>query len=190
MVHLYAAMRTLRYFVDTADLVLRYERGRGVRLMGATDSSWRKELEAKSRGAYLFKAFGAAVSWQSKKIAGVSLSSCEAEYKALTEGAKEAIWLQRLMEEVGIWEGGPVTIKVDNQAAISLAKNPVLHQRTKHISLYWHFIREAIEDGHVRVEFVRTREQEADALTKPLVGAHFKETRARFGLFPKRPTLA
>jgi hypothetical protein len=85
------------------------------------------------------------------------------------------------MEEMGIWHGGPVTIKVDNESAISLAKNPVLHQSMKHIEIR-HFIREVVEEGHVIFEFVRTKEQEADALTKAHVGAQFKESRARGGV--------
>jgi hypothetical protein len=172
----------LRYFVDTSDWVLRYERGAGIRLRGASDSSYKNELDGKSRGAYLFKAYGAAVSWQSKKMQGVSTSSTEAEYKCMTEAAKEAIWLQRLLEEIGLWRRGPVTISADNQSAIKLAHNPVLHQRTKHIDVHWHFIREAVEEEYVKLEFVRTKDQEADALTKAVVGAQFREGRGRFGL--------
>ena len=168
--------------MDTSSLVLRYERGSGIRLKGASDSSHANELDGRSRGAYLFKAFGAAVSWQSKKMQGVSTSSTEAEYKCMIEAAKEAIWLQRLLEEMGLRSRGPVTITADNQSAIKLAHNPVLHQKTKHIELYWHFIRETVEEGYVKLEFVRSKDQEADALTKAVVGAQFRLARARFGL--------
>ena len=181
-VHMEALLRALRYFVDTSSFVLRYERGSGIRLKGASDSSHANELDGRSRGAYLFKAFGAAVSWQSKKMQGVSTSSTEAEYKCMTEAAKEAIWLQRLLEEMGLRSRGPVTITADNQSAIKLAHNPVLHQKTKHIELYWHFIRETVEKGYVKLEFVRSKDQEADALTKAVVGAQFRLARARFGL--------
>ena len=90
------------------------------------------------------------------KLEGVAPSTTEAEYKALTEGAKEAIWLKKLYRELGVGNGRPIQLHVDNQSAISLAHNPVMHQRTKHIKIYYHFIRDAIQEGDVNVSFVRT----------------------------------
>ena len=87
---------------------------------------------------------------------------------------------------MGLRSKGPVTITADNESAIKLAHNPILHQKTKHIEVYWHFIREAVEEGYVKLEFVRTRDEEADALTKAVVGAQLRLARARFGLCMRR----
>jgi hypothetical protein len=165
-IHMLAATHVLRYLVDTNDQVLRYERGAGPKLVGYTDSTWAGEGEGKSRGAFVFCLGGGAVAWRSKKQECVALSSTEAEYMALTDGAQEATWLGRLLKELGE-EVEPVLIRVDNQSAIALAHNPVLHGRTKHINVQWHFVREAVEQGKV-IQHVQSRWQDADFLTKPL----------------------
>jgi hypothetical protein len=130
----------------------------------------------------VFRLGGGAVCWQSKKLKGVATSSTVAEYKAMTEGAKEAIWLRRLMRELGVGDDGPVLFRVDNESAIKLARNPVMHQKTKHVEIYWHFIREAVESGEVALEFVRTHLQDADFLTKALAGPQHRDACARIGL--------
>jgi hypothetical protein len=109
----------------------------------------------------------------------VALSSCEAEYIAGTGAACQAVWLRRLLEElVGLTVAAPM-IKVDNQSAIALNRNPVLHDRSKHIKTKYHFIRECVEHGEIRLEFVSTQDQLADILTKPLARVRFQELRER-----------
>jgi len=200
VIHMNAAARALRYLVDTAHFVLRFHRESGSELVGYTDSDWASEADAQSRAAYVFKVGGGAVSWASKKLEGVADSTTVAEYKALTQGAKEAIWLRQLCGELrqgtdpiplrGSTSAAkeaskPMTLHCDNQSALKLAHNPILHQRTKHVKVAWHFIREAIKDGDVKVEFVRTALQDADILTKALDGAKHKNNRFRLGLVPK-----
>jgi hypothetical protein len=107
----------------------------------------------------------------------VALSSTEAEYMALTLVAKEAIWLHRLLAELGFVESDdttstPMTIFEDNQSAIALAKNPIHHARSKHIDIQHHFIREKVESGEVKLEYTSSEEMIADAMTKALL--HFK----------------
>ena len=85
---------------------------------------------------------GAPVSWSSKKQPSTALSSMEAEYMALTHSSREAIWLRRLLDEVGLPQDRPTTIHVDNQGAIAFAQNPVHHGRSKHIDLRHHFVRD------------------------------------------------
>jgi histone deacetylase 1/2 len=173
--HLNAAVRVLRYALDTSHMVLRYEARRGyerggdVEIVGYTDATWGGEEDARSRGSYAFLVGGAAVSWRSKKQETVAKSSCEAEYMALSEGVSEAVWLRRLVEELG---GGnqPVKLLVDSQSAISIAHNPTYHNRTKHMNIHFHFVREKVKSRDVVVEFVPSKEQAADFFTKALCG--------------------
>ena len=186
-IHLGAAVRALRYFVDTADLALHYSRDGETEIVGYTDSDWGNEPDGKSRAAYVFKLAGGAVSWSSRKLDGIADSTTVAEYKALSFGAKEAIWLRQLMGELR-QSTQAITLCCDNQSAIKLSHNTVMHQRTKHVKLAWHLVRHAVKDGDVVVKFVRTCAQDADMLTKALDGPKHKDNRQRIGLLPKTGT--
>jgi len=104
---------------------------------------------------------GGAVSWLSKCQAAVSLSTAEAVYIALSSATQEAIWMRRLL-----WE--TVIIYEDNQSYIKMSHNPVLHSRTKHIDIHYHYIREAVAEGNVTLEYCPTKDVVADILIKPL----------------------
>ncbi|CAI7844170.1 unnamed protein product [Closterium sp. NIES-54] len=177
-----AALRALRYLVDTADRVIRYERQGGEQVVGYTDSDWGGETDGKSRSAYIFKLGGGAISWYSKKQDSVAASVSEAEYKALSEGAKEAIWLRSLLAEMHVGDGGAIPLLCDNEAAVSLAHNPVLHQRTKHMKVAWHFVRDAVRQQEVEVHSVRSHLQDADMLTKALPSLQLHENLERIGM--------
>jgi len=105
------------------------------------------------------------------------MSSCEAEFMAATEGAKQVIWLQELLSEVTGESCEKVKLLIDNKFAIALAKNPVFHGRSKHIHKRYHFIRECVENEKVEVLHVPGEEQKADILTKALGRIKFKEMR-------------
>ena len=109
-----------------------------------------------------------ALSWLSKKQATVALSTAEAEYVALSAATQEAIWLRRLLTDVGESLEDPIVINEDNQGAIAMAKNPVGHARTKHIDIRYHFVREGVQNGAIILKYVATGEMIADILTKPL----------------------
>jgi hypothetical protein len=127
--------------------------------------------------------FGSSVvTWASQKQRIVAMSSCEAEYIAAATAASQAVWLSRLLSEMIGGEAQKVKLRIDNQSAIELSKNPVHHERTKHIDLRYHFIRECVEEGKVDVEHVRTSNQLADILTKPLGRAQFTELRDKLGI--------
>lgn len=96
-------------------------------------------------------------------------ASTEAEYMALTEAAKEAVWLRNFLSELDIpLHTDKIKIRVDNQSAIKLSVNPEFHARTKHIELRHHYVRELVEDGQVELEYINTKENIADMLTKGL----------------------
>jgi hypothetical protein len=106
-------------------------------------------------------------------------SSCEAEYMASVAAASQGVWLQRVLEEVmGIDVPVPI-IKMDNIVVIALAKNLVVHDRTKHIDVKFHFTREYVEHGDITLGHVTTGDEHTDILTKSLGRVHFHEMRER-----------
>ena len=117
------------------------------------------------------------VSWSSKKQSVTSRSSCESKYRALAKTTCEAIWLRRLLIELGFHDREPTTIWCDNQSSIKIAKNPMFHDRTKHFEIYLHFTRQKIEDKSIKVEYLQTSEQLSDILTKPLGRQKFEKCR-------------
>jgi len=148
-----------------------------------------------------------AVSWSSKRQQTVALSSTEAEYMALTQAAKEAIWVSRFIAELhNVPENlntedlstedpedpedytpphttAPVTkIFVDNQGAIALAHNPEFHARTKHIAIQEHYVREKVTTGEIELAYLYTGDMIADCLTKNLSRDKVNRFRAEMGL--------
>jgi hypothetical protein len=112
----------------------------------------------------------------------VALSSCEAEYIAATTGACQGVWLGRLLGDLLDKKNDTATMFVDNKSAIQLCKNPVFHDRSKHIETRFHFIRECVEDGKIDVEYIGTEDQLADILTKALGRIQFQSLRERIGV--------
>ena len=117
----------------------------------------------------------APISWRSLKQKVVALSTCEAEYVAAATAACQAVWLCRLLGELTGVEAHPLALMVDNQPAIALAKNPVLHDQSKHIDVKFHFLTDCVDGGQIVIEFVETGRQLADVLTKPLSRLRFTE---------------
>ena len=124
------------------------------------------------------------ISWSSKKQQTVSRSSTEAEYRALSSTAAEIDWIKQLLKFLHISTSGTPTLYCDNLSAIALTCNPVQHQRTKHIEIDIHFVRERVAKGHLLVQFVSSLEQFADILTKgfstPLFKTHCTNLRLNF----------
>ena len=115
--------------------------------------------------------------WSYRKQKVVSLSSTEAEYRALAQGATEIAWFRRLFSEIGLTLSEVPVIWCDNQSAGSLASNPVFHARTKHIELDVHYVREQVAAQHLKVLYVPTDHQKADVFTKSLSTAKFEHFR-------------
>jgi antitoxin component of MazEF toxin-antitoxin module len=168
--HWEAVKRILRYVQGTKNnkLVLGGVVGEAI-MVGYTDADWGgNDNNRRSISGYCFLLGEGVVSWSSKKQTSVALSSTEAEYMALTQATKEAMCLKHFLGELNLHKGEALTIKVDNQSCIALAKNPEFHARTKHIDIQCHFIREKVEEGEVTLEYCPTRLMVADILTKPL----------------------
>ena len=166
--HMEAAMRVLRYLKGTKHWTLNLG-GRVADVAGYTDSDWGADRDdRKSIGAYVFRIGDAAISWKTKKQSSVALSSVEAEYMAMCQAAKEAVWLTGLLTDLGIELRSPLIIFGDSQGALALAQNPVFHPRSKHIAIQYHYTRELIQTNQIIVQYVPTKAMIADALTKAL----------------------
>ena len=127
--------------------------------------------------------FGAApIAWQSLKQKIMVLSTCEVEYVVAATAACQAVWLHRLLGELTDEEAHLPALMVDNQPTITLAKNPVLHDQSKHIDIKFHFLRDCIDGGQIVIEFVKTGRQLADILTKSLGRLRFMELRKMIGM--------
>jgi hypothetical protein len=98
----------------------------------------------------------------------VALSSCEAEYIAAIAVATQAVWLARLLGELMGRKAECVELMMDSKSALALSKNPVFHERSKHIELRYHFIHDCIEKGFINADYINTKDQLADVLTKAL----------------------
>eukprot|EP00253_Pinus_taeda_P028781 PITA_28781 len=122
----------------------------------------------KSTSRCCFGLGSAIVSWFSRKQQSVALSSAEAEYMAASLASCEAIWLRKMFFGLFGQSLRPSVIYCDNQSCIKLTENPVVHDRSKHIGIRYHFIRDYVQKGAVKLEYISTDEQVADILTKDL----------------------
>jgi hypothetical protein len=112
----------------------------------------------------------------------VALSSCEAEYIAATSSSTQAIWLARVLGDLLGRDAEALELQVDSKSALALAKNPVFHERSKHIRVKYHFIRGCLEDGSVKANYISTQDQLADFHAKSLGRVKFQELRSRIGM--------
>jgi hypothetical protein len=167
---------------STKNLWLTFGGGKDAVVEGFCDADWASQKHRHSISGFSFHYGVGAVSWSSKKQSLVSLSSTEAEYVAQTHAAKEGIWLRNFVSEIRGEEKKPVTISCDNQGAIALAKDNKFHARTKHIDLRYHFIREAVEDGKIKVKYVPTEDNVSDIFTKALPRPKFQRMVELLGL--------
>jgi transposase InsO family protein len=183
--HLAAVKHILRYVKGTQGLGCFFGKKTEapMQLCGYSDSDHAGDVDdRKSTSGVIFYLNSSPVSWTSQKQKVVAMSSCEAEYVAAASAACQGVWLRGLLASLTGVEEEQVTLKVDNQSAIALIKNPVHHERTKHIDIKYHYVRDCNENGSIVVEHVRTEDQLADILTKPLGRVKFLELRDRIGV--------
>ena len=178
--------RVLRYLKGSIDIKLNYMRGNyNDLLIGYVDSDWggNDEKDRKSTTGFLFKLFEqCTICWSTKRQLSVAASSTEAEYMALFEAVREAMWLKALATSINVNIEKPIIIYEDNNGCISIANNPTCHKRSKHIDIKYHFSREQVEKNIIKLNYISTGNQLADILTKPLSAVKFLEFRAGMGL--------
>ncbi|GBE88168.1 Retrovirus-related Pol polyprotein from transposon TNT 1-94 [Sparassis crispa] len=183
--HWIALMRVYRYLHGTADKKLVYcgTTKEKEPLLGYVDADWAANVnDHRSVTGFVFLISEGAVSWSSKRQHSTAQSSTEAEYMAGAHGTKEAVWLRAFLSEIGQVQKGPTPLLIDNQSAIALSKNAAFHERTKHIAVRYHFIREKYDSGEIEPEYVPTGNQVADVLTKGLPREKHEKFSAGMGL--------
>eukprot|EP00253_Pinus_taeda_P009468 PITA_09468 len=181
--HWITTKRVLRYVRGTSDYGLLYTRSSDPILSGYTDSDWVGSVDdRKSTVGYVFSLGSGAVTWTSKKQQVVALSSTEAEYRGAVKASYEAVWLRRMLADMHASQTGPTSLFCDNQGVLKLAKNPVFHERTKHVETHCHYIRQRVKDGSVQLRYAPTTEQPANIFTKPLGPAKFEQFKGSIGV--------
>ncbi|KAL6287822.1 hypothetical protein ACE6H2_012212 [Prunus campanulata] len=181
--HYGAAKRVLRYIQGTIDFGIEYVTGKSALLIGYCDSDWSgSEEDMKSTSGYAFSFGSGAFSWASVKQHSVALSTAEAEYVSAAEATSQAIWLRFVLEDFGEEQAAATTVFCDNTSAIAMARNPVFHQRSKHIKRKFHFIRDAIQEGVIELLYCKGEEQVADIFTKALPKDRFSYLRSMLGV--------
>jgi len=183
--HWAAVKQILRYIAGTLSYGVRYTRS-GISepsLLGFSDSDLAGDIDdRKSTSGSVFFIGMNLVTWVSQKQRVVALSSCEAEYIASANAACQGIWLSRLLSELLGIQAPKVRLLVDNKSAIALSKNPVHHERSKHIDTRYHFVRECVDNGSIDIDHVSTQNQLADILMKALGKVRFIELRQQLGV--------
>jgi transposase InsO family protein len=180
--HWSAVKRIMRYLQSTMEYKMCLG-GKDFALRGYCDADWAGDAnERRSTTGYVFFVGMGAISWNCRRQPTIALSTTEAEYMATSHSTKEAIWLRKLLADVGFVQEGATTIMCDNQGCIALAKNPTHHSRTKHIDVQHHFIREKLDSGEIILKYCPTEDMVADVLTKALAKERHQRLAFEMGL--------
>lgn len=181
--HYQAAIYVLRYLKGQPTLGILLNDNSSFSLLAYCDADWAScPHTRKSVTGYVIFLGQTLISWKSKKQQTVSLSSAKAEYRSMRRVVSELAWLSRLLHELTVEDITPIPLKCDNQAAIYIAKNPAFHERTKHIELDCHYVRQKLLECLISLGHVSTKHQLADVLTKPLIGICHRSILGKLGV--------
>lgn len=181
--HLLALKRVIRYLQGTKAMGLQLLKGQSMKLTAYTDADWAgcPSTRRSTSGFCLFLGDNL-ISWSAKRQPTVSRSSAEAEYKGVANAVAESCSLRNLLLEMGCPVKHATVVFCDNVSAVYLSCNPVQHQRTKHIEIDIHFVREKVHMGQVRVLHIPSSLQYADIFTKGLPSSLFTNFRSSLGV--------
>ena len=188
--HWIALKRLLRYLHGTNDNGLLIRRNSPLHLHAFTDADWAGDkLTYRSTTGYVVYLGSNPIAWNSKRQPTLARSSTEAEFRAVASTTTEMQWLISLLHELGFKSTTLPTIFCDNLSATNYSANPIFHSRMKHLALDFHFVREKVQDGSIRVTHINGDDQLADALTKPLSSQRFHTLTSKIGLISRSSIL-
>ncbi|KAM0028505.1 putative RNA-directed DNA polymerase [Helianthus debilis subsp. tardiflorus] len=165
--HMDAVWRIIRYLKGTAGHGVLFQCNKNLIIQAYTDPDWAGDKgDRRSTSGYFTLVGGNLVTWRSKKQKVVALSSAEAEFPGIARGLAAVLWIRKLLNEIGFPQTEASMIMCDNKAAIQISENPVQHDRTKHVEVDMHFIKEKLENGVIELPFVHSEDQLADILMK------------------------
>ena len=178
--HLKVALRIEKYLKNSLEMGLLFTKAKTMEVEIYTDADWAdSSLDRKSISGYCSFLGGNLVTWRSKKQSVVARSSVEAKFRAMDLGICEGMWIKSILEDLKIGISKPMKLYCDNKAAISMAHNPVQHDRTKHVEIDKNFIKEKLESGIICIPYVPSYRQIVVMFTRGLVVQHFLKILSR-----------
>ncbi|XP_047149161.1 secreted RxLR effector protein 161-like [Vigna umbellata] len=167
--HWSAIKRILRYLKGTTELGIFYKKEEDTTLMAYTNNDFAGDIDGrKSISGFIFSLGTGAVSWSSKKQPIVTLSTAESEYITAASCACQCIWIKRILDTIGFNRSKQILVLCDSSSTIKLSENPVFHGRSKHIDVRFHFLRDLVKEGRIKLDYCNTQNQIAYMMTKPL----------------------
>lgn len=181
--HWNVVKKIMKYLKETKDYGICYTSSQQNKIEAYSDADFAKDSATrKSLTGYVFIKNGAAITWATQRQQSVALSTTEAEFMAACSATKEALWLKRMLLDIGEFNQDSICLNMDNQSAICLIKNVDYHKRCKHIDVKYNFIKEKYNEKHIDLNYVCTKEQYADIFTKALPRDKFQYLRSKLGI--------
>lgn len=161
-----AVIRILRYIKNAPERGLLYKDNGDAKITCYSDADWASNM--RSTSGYCVLIGGNMISWRSKKQNTFALSSAETEYRVMAAISKELVWLKNLLSELRLRDFQATKLICDNQVALYITSNLVFHERTKHIEIDCHYVRNKVLLGEITIKFVKSEDQRVDMFTKSL----------------------
>ena len=182
--HINAVNNVFNYLSKTINLGIIYTKdGNNNYISGYCDADYAGDIaSAKSTSGYVFYIANGPITWKSKLQTIIAQSTTKAEYIVINIAAKEAVYIKSLLKELGLYKQNKLPLYTDNNGALLLANNPIFHERTKHIAVKYHYIRDLINKGIIDLIYIPSKEQKADGFTKALDKVKFREFIRMLGL--------
>lgn len=183
--HCSAVRRIISYLRGTQNYGICFNGSTEGPMIGYTDADYAGCVDSRrSTTGSVFLYNQGPIAWSSRRQTCVAQSTTESEYIAASETAKEAVWIRRILPDLQPGWKCPITIRCDNQGAIQLARHPDQRQKTKHIDVRYHFVRQQQQEGEIDIKYVDSANQLADIFTKALPGPRFIYIRDALGILP------